>query len=863
MIALSLRMMLLFWLAFGCVAEASEAVRSRRAGPVVRPAPRPERESPGAVVCPADLDSAGRLAAREIRRYVYLRTGVLLRVAPILPERGTAVRLVTNPELGPQDYTLKTTDRAGERVLTIAGGSGTAVLYGAYAFIEKLGVRFHVHGDVIPDGKTALCIPELNETNQPLFALRGLQPFHDFPEGPDWWTLDDWKHVVSQVAKMRMNFIGLHTYPFQNKDLGPEPTVWIGLPEDVNTDGTVKCSDATTWYNTQKYQPYGCYRPEKTSAFSFGGAQLFPSDNYGPEVNGPDDFPFPKTPGASVALMNRTGRMLREVFVEAHRLGVKTCVGTESPLDIPDVVKVRLQEAGMSPEAPETLQRLYEGMFLRIQRAYPIDYYWIWGHEGEIDQARFITNLHCAGAARRASQAPFGLGICGWGWITQNFPALDAVLPKDVFFSAISMSVGNDPVSPNFGRLEGRQKWAIPWFEDDPALSSPQLWVGRMRKDAADARKYGCTGLMGLHWRTRVLSPNIAALAQAGWHQGEWSRPAPRSDSLPDVAALGGNVATFNQTPMTGSEDVRFRATADFYEDWARAQFGTEAATAVARIFTQLDGKFPRASTWNQGPGVVVVNPQPWEQVAREYRFVEELAALSPGIRGAGNRERFDWWLNTFRYARSMAQVGCARGALDQVMARIAQESDPTVQRRLAREQALPQREELVRLLAEMYGHLLATVHNSSELGAVVNIEQQSLLRTQLLVAHDERLEQLLGEPLPASTRLWKDYRGPARLVVLTARGSALRGEQLVLPIIALDPQPVRSLVVKTRPLGRGKWRTVEARHVGRAVYRAHLPPAQEDFEYVVEMQTARSQVVRWPATAPELNQSVVVVQSD
>ena len=944
-----------------------------------------DESTPGAaIVCAPDAPANVKLAASEIRRYVYLRTGTLLPIATRSRE-GRAIVLQTDPALHEQTCRLKTDGS----VLTISGGSDVGVLYGAYVFAEKLGVRFQIDGDVIPDGRVPLALPVLDEIHQPLFDLRGLQPFHDFPEGPDWWTLDDWKSVVSQMAKMRMNFIGLHTYPFQNKDLGPEPTVWIGLPEDVNVDGSVKRSDTTSWYTTQKFQPYGCYRPEKTSAFSFGGAEVFPSDNYGSEVNGPDDFLFPKTPAASAALIDRTGKMLRAGFEEAHRLGIKTCVGTESPLDIPDVVRARLRELGMNPEDPTTLQKLYEGTFMRIQRAYPIDFYWIWGHEGEIDQARFITNLQCARAALRESKAPFGLGICGWGWITQNFPALDTALPKEVAFSAISMSVGNDPVSPNFGRLEARQKWAIPWFEDDPGLSSPQLWVGRLRKDAVDARKYGCTGLMGLHWRTRILGPNIAALAQAAWNQGNWSRPSTSGPDTPqDITVLGGKTATFLNNPITGSEDVtlyqtvrydlqgyrfampngpcrvtlrfcepaysaagkrvfgiqlqgkqairgldifarvgqnkaldmtfgdmvvtngelrvdfireleypciaaievtgagvtrkvncggpaykdfaadpapksepRFLPASDFYEDWSRAQFGTEVTTPLAEIFTRLDGRFPRASTWNQGPGVIIVNRQPWEQVAGQYHFVEEMAALRPQIRGAANRERFDWWLNTFRCARAMAQVGCARGALDHVMEQIEKLSDSQERRRMAREQALPLREQMVQLLGEMYGDLLATLNNSSELGAVVNVEQQSLLRTKFLIAHDQRLEELLGESLPATAQPWKDYRGPARLVVMTARGSAAKGEQLRLPIIALDKHPVKSVVVRFRPLGRGAWRAVDAQRLARAVYQAKLPAVVEDSEYFAETETADGQTLRWPATAPERNQTVVITE--
>ena len=624
----------------------------------------------------------------------------------------------------------------------------------------------------------------MNMRSQPLFALRGLVPFHDFPEGPDWWTADEWKSVLAQMVKLRMNFVGLHTYPKQA--LGPEPTVWIGLPQDVNADGTVKVSDATSWHNTQRFTEYGCYRPEKTSEFSFGGAEVFESDNYGPEVNGPDDFPFPKTAKASVVLMNRTGKMLHDVFSFARAHGIKTCVGTEGPLNIPDVVKARLVEVGLNPTNPATVQRLYEGMFTRIQRAYPIDYYSIWGHEGEINAVAFQSDLQSALAAAKTTRS-FGLSICGWGWITGHFPALHPVLPNDVAFSAINMSVGNSPVSPNFAQLGQRPRWAIPWLEDDPAMITPQLWVGRMRKDAVDALNYGCSGLMGLHWRTRVLGPNISALAQAAWDQTGFSQPQRAAAAANTIRVLGGQVASFLNSPMSGTDqeplyqDVRynldgyhlvlpngryavtlkfcepayaaagkrvfglklqgqeviqhldvfnrvgqnaaldltfkevevvdgqlridfirevefpciaalavqgraatrklncgggayqdyeadpgleqterFLPALDFYRDWAAVQFGPDAAEASAQIFAKLDGRFPRPCDWNLGPGVISVNPQSWDKVKGQYGFVEEFARLRPQIRGAGERERFDWWLNSFRYTEAMARVGCA-----------------------------------------------------------------------------------------------------------------------------------------------------------------------------------------------------------
>ncbi|MFH0761330.1 MAG: hypothetical protein V2A67_07485 [Bacteroidota bacterium] len=770
------------------------------------------------IICPDTAPANVKLAAREVRRYVYLRTGKLLPIKQ--SAEGNLVSFRIDRALTGQQYRLKSDGRS----LIITGGSDVAVLYGAYSFIEKLGIRFYLHGDVIPDQKIPFSIPILDETHEPLFETRGIVPFHDFPEGPDWWTRDEWLSIVSQAAKMRMNFIGLHTYPVWNVDLGPEPTVWIGLPEDVNDDGTVKSANATTWYNTQKYQPYGCYKPGKTSSFSFGGAGIFPTDDYGSEINTADDFPFPKSPEGSAALINRTGKFLRTVFEEARRLGIKTCVGTESPLDIPDNVKAQLKDRGMDPLDTATLKKMYEGMFLRIRRAYPIDYYWIWGHEGEINQNSFINNMLCADAALKSVQAPFGLGICGWGWITGNFPMLDSILPKDIVFSSINMSVGNDPVSPNYGKLDNRRKWAIPWLEDDPALTSIQLHAGRMRRDAMDALKYGCNGLFGLYWRTRILSPNISALAQAGWEQD------------------------FGRQPVE-----------DFYEDWALAQFGAEVGQDAAKIFSKLDGNFPRPSTWDRGPGVIVINSQPWDSVKAQYQFADEMEKMSPLVKGSGNRSRFDWWLNTFRYNRGMALLGCTRGYLDAIMARIEKEPDADNRRKMATDEALPVRITMLNQLGNLYQYLLATLNNSTELGTVVNIELQWMLRAGILTGHDRRLEEFLGVPLPPEAQPWKDYKGEPRLVVMNARGSAILGESLNLKIIALDKEPVKSVTVLHRPLGRGRWRIVEATHVTRAVWNAVLPTITEDIEYQVVAKTATGTGLVWPPTAPGLNHTVVV----
>ncbi|GAB4137775.1 MAG: hypothetical protein Fur0037_03080 [Planctomycetota bacterium] len=173
---------------------------------------------PAAVVVAPGAAFAEQLAAREVVRYVWLRTGELLPLvaSPSEAPAGAALLRVERgdePPLALDETLLRTTTRDGRLALVLAGGSPAATLHAAYRFASHLGIRFGLHGDVIPSRRVPFWLPELDERRRPLFARRGILPFHDFPEGPDWWNLDDYLAVLEQLPKLGMNFIGLHTYP--------------------------------------------------------------------------------------------------------------------------------------------------------------------------------------------------------------------------------------------------------------------------------------------------------------------------------------------------------------------------------------------------------------------------------------------------------------------------------------------------------------------------------------------------------------------------------------------------------------------------------------------------------------------------
>lgn len=167
------------------------------------------------------------LAAKDLRRYIYLRTGALLPLTTTgaLPE-GDVVLVATDGDslvsglgeaLGyvnpPGGFLIKSVEQQGRTILVISGSDPAPTLYGAYRFAEHLGVGFGLEGDIIPDAPTTLELSGYDEVAAPLLETRGLLPFHDFPPGPDFWNSDDYLLVTSQMPKLGLNFIGLHTYP--------------------------------------------------------------------------------------------------------------------------------------------------------------------------------------------------------------------------------------------------------------------------------------------------------------------------------------------------------------------------------------------------------------------------------------------------------------------------------------------------------------------------------------------------------------------------------------------------------------------------------------------------------------------------
>jgi hypothetical protein len=811
------------------------------------------------IYLPENAGTIEKLAAKEIRKYIYLRSDRLPKIQMGLPEkqvRGWAIILNVDVLLEEQEFRLKSYVAVKDKILRITGGSPQALLYAAYEFAEQLGVRFYLHGDVIPDKKITFWLPDLDIQKKPLFDKRGILPFHDFPEGPDWWNEQEYKAVVAQLPKLKMNFIGFHTYPWRTdfNGEGPksEPLVWIGREEAVNADGTVQTAYPVLHFQTGD-STWG-YSPAPTSDFLSGASQLFEVNNFGADYM-KNLSPWPRTEVENIRIFNESGRVFSSAFTLARTLGVKICVGTETPLIFPENLRLRY---GIKSNNEAEIKALYRGMFSRIQRTYPIDYYWLWTPESwtwssveDKTVADAKQDLQIAYDVLKEMGSPFTLATCGWVLGPPNDRTeFDRVLPKDMPFSCINRGLGYTPVDKGFGAISGRSKWSIPWMEDDPDLITVQLWAGRMRKDALDSWKYGCDGLFGIHWRTRSIGPTVSALARAAWDCDKF-----------DTVGTGRDLSVQRDLPVE-----------DFYTDWVQSEFGMNDPRLV-RIFADLDSKGSEiregykgdaplnASDWIRGPGGLMVNRDlsDIEERIERYDFIPDLEALRGSIAGAGNLERFDYWLNAFRFNKAVLEVTRTQIELDHIIKRIGKENNKGLMLKIATDEALPKRIELAEKWESMNRILLSFVSTTGELGTIANLEMHNIRKNENLTGHDDLLKSILKTDLPGEAEVSKEYSGKTR-VVLTSHPSILEKDEdfyLRIRVLSEDDDITGKLFYKR--LGGKDYSEVETKRLASNVFEVRIPAdaIPDDFEYYIEMSAGKEKVM-YPAMAGDINLVVV-----
>jgi hypothetical protein len=295
----------------------------------------------------------------------------------------------------------------------------------------------------------------------------------------------------------------------------------------------------------------------------------------------------------------------------------------------------------------------------------------------------------------------------------------------------------------------------------------------------------------------------------------------------------------------------------------------------LARIFASLDGKGTEsgegnkgdsrlnAADWIHGPGGLMVNKslKDLEERISRYNFIPGMEASGNNISGKGNLERFEYWLNVFRFNKAALEVAKTQVELNSLADSIKKTSSPQEKLELAKKAALPKRIELARKWEEMNHVLLSFVSSNGELGTIANLEMHNIRMNGNLTGHDEFLKSVLKSDLPPETMLSSNYSGKTRIICTTLRTILDKGEDFFMRIRVLSENENLSGNFFYRPLGAKVYEQAGLVKTGAHVFEVRIPANKipDDFEYYIEVSAGNGKFY-YPATFKAINNSVIIL---
>jgi hypothetical protein len=749
-----------------------------------------------------------RLAERELLRgltQVLPGAEVRLATAATAVEPGDlSFELLLAPERfrHPEAYSIA----AANATVTLSAAGEPALLYAVFDFLGRQGAFFGIDGESYPlDRAPDLLLPPPNHpwTAQPRFAVRGLLPWPDFLNCISVYNEEDFRAYFENMLRMRFNTFGMHVYT------GAEDAAESYLSFEYAGAGH------RAYLDNSASQRWG-YLPQRTSRYGMGAAQFYDS-----EVFGSDATRLGRDPWEIAA---RTRKLLDTALRYAGKLGLRTGVGFE-PYQIPDAI-LRAMPPEAKPQGPGprfdiesvTARDLLETRLAQLLEAYPeVDDVWLWEDEEmnwesrKTGQPLSVTPFLQAHDFLRRNAPRKNLVVSGWGGVARHFADFHKRLPGDIVFACLSDSLGWDPVNEVFGKLDGRQRWPIPWLEDDPSMWLPQFHVHRFERDLNRAAGMGCQGLLGIHWRHRIVDPTAVYQARFSWDAA--LAPLDHYRSFARTQAAGGRASrlaevldaadrdrkllcTFSgevrdghavQQEFTGDYDEAFEFWRDFQIRPALIASQKEVAAAMRELFG------------------AAASPVEKERLAYLMGHVEFLVPYA------------DAWMLAHRLhlvlqaALDLKQ----KGKRAEARAKVAREGVPLWL------QLAPQ----VRRAILSFQRIVATRNDLGTLASMHNkFERLALFRLRL------SMKEFLGQ-LPAETEeafrqaVRPDTEAPARLFVPTRPTLLARGESVRLMLVAPGEAPATNVALHVRPRGAASWQTVAARLLGRRTYEARLGP--------------------------------------
>jgi hypothetical protein len=186
---------------------------------------------PVSVVVGPKAPELEQFAGRELCGYLQKLYGIHAKPAESVASDADVAILIGSPETNPlvaqavgsegwpevtdQGIVLKRAKLNGKPALVIGGGSPRATMWAVYELIERWGVRYLLHGDVLPDDPGEFHLPKEDIVIEPKLRVREWRVIGCLVCGPESWGMADYRSVLGQLAKLKFNRIFLCTWPHQ------------------------------------------------------------------------------------------------------------------------------------------------------------------------------------------------------------------------------------------------------------------------------------------------------------------------------------------------------------------------------------------------------------------------------------------------------------------------------------------------------------------------------------------------------------------------------------------------------------------------------------------------------------------------
>lgn len=607
----------------------------------------------GQIIVGASAPEMEKYAARELQRYLYEISGTLLPVnsdsAAIDKPTFVVGQKTTNTKIndlvnaayftvgptdpGAQGYVLKKVTYNSQEVIAIAGSDAQGSLYGVYGLLDDYyGIGFYLGGDVLPDTRSTLNLVSVDEKKAPRQYIRGFLPWTNFPQSATVYSVEDYKSIIDQMTKMRLNFIHIHNY---NGEAGHN---------EMFHNFTYNNITSRVWMATAKSGHGWAGPPWDVAEYRFKGGDLF------------DDYDF----GADCALHNKMlpnmdvfrkgSSEFQRVLQYAHSRGVKIGLGLDINL-IPG-------DYGTTADNPTVVDARTD----QIINDYPdLDYLMCFRSEGMGQgQSTIWNNIFNQMYNRIKAYAPqIKITVSGWGIDGSTSTGW----PSDVICAPISAYSAGCVSGSEYGT---REYWGCPWLERDFNSSVHYYPYNMNLSDTITAyqnRASNMKGFLCLTWRlTDAVDAKMSYIAKAPWEtagryttsQSVYNDYAVKnygSAAAADITAIinqnepyAHNYSECQGTPdFTGSNratDINKANTQlATIDSWINS---TSAAGAKARLkllrnriesvktYCELDQNFP-SITWSGLPGS-------FETWARNFRDrVTDISSLG-NVQSTQNR---------------------------------------------------------------------------------------------------------------------------------------------------------------------------------------------------------------------------------